>query len=100
MCIRDSIKGVCRRLAIQDVERREGEGREWLVESEAGLQVRRHPHGPAGLVRRLETLHDAGAQQGPVDLDGPARQPGLVARLLVVVTQELTHRLERRSVRV
>ena len=91
----DHIEGICRRLAIQNVKGRQGEGRERLVESKAELQVLGHPHGPTSLVRHLEPFHDPGAQQGAIDLDGSPGEPGLVTWLLMVIAQELTHRLKR-----
>ena len=70
-------------------------GRQRLVEREVVLQVDGEPDVPALLVRLVEPLDHAAGQQRPVDLDGAVDVLALLGPVLVVVGEQVLHRLVR-----
>jgi hypothetical protein len=85
---RQDVEGVRRALAVEQLERGDGERRQRLVEREVDLQVDGQPDGAAVGVRRVEPLDDAGAQQRPVHVDRLPHELQLTGTRLVVVEQE------------
>src|SRR5690606_40109988 len=91
----EDIKGVRRRIAIEELERGQRQRRERLVEREVQLQVDGEPYGAALLVWLRKPFDHAAGEQGPVDRDGTADVPALSRRLLVVVGEQVPHGRER-----
>ncbi len=79
-------------VGVEDVQRRQGERCQWLVEGEVALQLALHGDGAAVGSRRRDPLQHTGIQQAAAEGDGSTRQPGLAARGLVVVAQEVAQR--------
>ncbi len=80
-------------LLVQQFDGGEGEGGQRLVEREVVLQVDGQPDVPALLIGLVEPLDDAAGEQRPVDLDGPVDVLALLRPVLVVVGEQVLHRL-------
>jgi hypothetical protein len=71
----------------------QGEGGQRLVEREVVLQVDGEPDVPALLVGLVEALDHPAGQQRAVDLDGVVDVLALLGPVLVVLPQQVLHRL-------
>ncbi|MCB5294732.1 hypothetical protein BJQ90_04201 [Arthrobacter sp. SO3] len=92
----DHVQGVGRRLRIQQLQRREGEGGQRLVQGEVGLQMDRQTDRAAvpALLLRRDPFHDSGGQQFAVDAEGPLHKLQLGGARLMVFGEQPAGGLE------
>ena len=90
----DDVQRVGGRLGLEQLDRREGKGAERLVEGEVVLQVDGQPDDAALGVGHVEALDDAGREQRPVDRNRLGDKDSLARRRLMVVGEQVAHRLE------